>query len=472
MPFIPKTAADVLRQLRGAVLGRSKLNDVSPASALNIMLSAFAEELASTERRLAMLRESFFLNGAAGTDLDRRVAELPPVGIQRIGATNASGSVLRLERDPADTAEALLIPAGSVVKARGGQRYVTSVDVVMSAGDADVDNVHITCTSAGESGNQAIGAIDFIENAPDQLIRCTNTQPLTNGQSRETDSSLRGRAYAYLRSLSRCQKNAIEFMATSFVGANGDRFPYARIYEDLENLGFCELVVDDGSGLNVDSVSKAGNTSITTIGRGGSRVVYHEAPATGPIQPDQIIIHKNGDPNTQIRVTPINYTSLYERGVIYFQEGVLDPNDRVFVVNYRIYTGLIAELQREIEGNPDSPDRLTGFRAAGTRMVVSTVTPQFINLDVELVTDFGADIKVVEQDVRSEIAAFVATLSPGQSLIIARLVDIVMELTGVKDVRFFERDSTDRAANIDTIDSRHALRIDADSLKLISDTRE
>lgn len=105
-------------------------------------------------------------------------------------------------------------------------------------------------------------------------------------------------------------------------------------------------------------------------------------------------------------------------------------------------------------------------------MVVSTVTPQFINLDVELVTDFGADIKVVEQDVRSEIAAFVATLSPGQSLIIARLVDIVMELTGVKDVRFFERDSTDRAANIDTIDSRHALRINADSLKLISDTRE
>ena len=472
MPFIPKSASDILRQLRGAVLGRSKLNDITPSSALNIMLAAFSEELASSERRLLSIRESFFLNGAQGSDLDRRVAELPPIGIQRIGRTNASGAVMRFERAVEDAAAALSIPAGTVVKAQGGQRYSTTAEVIMAAGDTDVDNVHVICQSAGESGNQVIGAIDFIENGPDQLISCSNTQPLTNGQDRETDTALRERAYSYLRSLSRCQKNAIEFMAISFIGSNGDRFPYARVYEDPEQLGFCELVVDDGSGLNVEAMSRAGNTISTTIAAGGSRAVYHEAPATAPIPPESIIVWKGGDPNTQIRVTPINYTSLHERGVIYFAAGVLDPSDRVFVQNYRVFTGLIAELQREIEGNPDSPDRLTGFRAAGTRMVVNVVTPQFIKLDMALSPESSVNYRVVEANAVATITGYVGTLSPGETLIISRLVDLVMEISGVRDVKFFERDSAVRAENIDTIDSRHALRVNADSIKVTTSNQE
>jgi uncharacterized phage protein gp47/JayE len=471
MPFLPKSASDILRQLTMAVQGRSKLSDISPGSGIMILLQAFAEELASTERRMFTVRESFFMNGATGLDLDRRVAELPPVGIARIAQTNASGTVLTMRRDPADTAEALLIPAGSVVQSEEGTRYRTTVDVVMVQGDSEVESVHIIAESGGSGGNAAIASINRVTSAPDQIIACTNTQPISNGLDRETDVDLRDRAMNYLKSLSRCQSAAIEFMARSFVSTEGERYPYARLYEDPEVRGFCELVIDDGSGITQESLSRPGQTIVTTISDGGSRVAYHEAPAVSPMTPDNIIIHVGGDPNTQIRVTDINYTSLHERGVIYFKPGVVNPGDRVIIQNYRVYRGYVQELQREIEGDPSSLDRITGFRAAGTRVVVTTVTPQYVTLDIALTANPTADYNAVEFIVTQSIEEYISRLAPGETLFISQLIDVTVNLEGVADVQFYKRNSSDRADNIDTSSARHALRVRAGSLQITTSSR-
>lgn len=471
MPFSPKTAGDILRQLKAAVIGRSKLSDLNPGSALLILLQAFAEELASTERRMFTVREAFFLNGAVGGDLDRRVAELSPVGIERINSTNASGTVLRIERDPTDTAAALTIPAGSIFGSTQGVRYRTTTDAVIPLGDADVDNVHIIAEVPGVSGNAIINSVVRIIAAPDQVISCTNIQPISNGLDRETDEDLRNRALKYLRSLSRCQLDTIEFMASSFVSSDGERFPYAKIYEDPEQYGFCELVIDDGSGISKEALSRAGRTSINNIARGGSRVAYHEGPATEPILPEQIIVHVGGDPNTQIAVTDINYTSIHERGIIYFKPGVVNPGDKVIIQNYRVYRGYVAELQREIEGDPNNIDRVTGFRAAGTRIVVNTVTPQFVDLDLSLTVDPTADYDSVELSIAALIEVFINRLAPGQTLYISQLIDLVVNEPGVIDVKFFERNSTSRAENVDTSSARHALRIKAGSILITTSSR-
>jgi len=471
MPFTPKTPGDILRQLTMAVQGRSELSDINPGSGLMILLQAFAEELASTERRMFTVREAYFLNGAIGTDLDRRVAELPPAGIARIGQTNASGTVLKINRDIADSAEALIIPAGAVFQSVQGQRYRTTVSVVIPQGDAEVENVHIIAESPGSGGNVAIGEITRVVNAPDQIIECFNTQPMTNGSNRESDNNLRDRAMNYMKSLSRCQKSAIEFMARSFISSEGERYPYAKLYEDPEQLGFSELVIDDGSGVQVEQLSRAGQTSSTTMSTGGSRVAYHEGPATAPIHPDQIIIWLQGDENTQIRVSPRNYTSLYERGIIYFKPGVLLPGDRVFVQNYRVFRGYVSELQREIEGDPGSFDRLTGFRAAGTRIVVTAVTPQFIDLDVALMAQATADYNQVEFRVKEAIEQYMSKLAPGATLFISQLVDLVVNIDGVKDIQFYERNSETRANNIDTTTARHALRVRDGSILITTSTR-
>ena len=471
MPFVPKTAGAILDQLKAGVIGRSKLSDINPGSGLITILQAVAEELASTERRMFTVRESFFLNGAVGTDLDRRVAELPPMGLARIAQTHASGTCLTISRAAEDTAAALLVPAGSVFISNQGTRYRTTVDVVIPQGDAEVENVHIIAEAPGSGGNAAIGTITRVVSAPDQVIACTNTQRLSNGTDRETDIKLRERAGNYLKSLSRCQKASIEFMASGFISSEGERYPYARLYEDPENPGFSELVIDDGSGIELEQLSRPGRTSISTVPRGGTRVAYHEGPATGPILPESIIVHVGGDPNTQIAVTPINYTSIYERGVIYFKPGVVNPGDKIIIQNYRVFRGYVAELQKEIEGDPSDFNRLTGFRAAGTRVVVTAVTPQFINLDIALTAEPSADYNQVEYNTRERIEAYINDLAPGETLIISQLVDTALEVGGVIDVKFFEQNSTDRAENVDTTTARHALRVREGSINVTSSSR-
>jgi hypothetical protein len=467
MAYIPKTSSEILADLRGGVIGRTGLSDLNMSSALHAMLSSFAEEMASAERRLYSLREQFFLEGASGSDLDERVSELPPMGISRVGRTNASASCLYIERDSTDTTNALLIPRGSTVSSDDGVLYSTTQDVYISAGDNNIDNVHIICQTAGSIGNKGIGRLTRIQGMPPEVITVTNTQALTNGTNEESDSQLRERAYLYLKSLGRTLPQSIEFMARSFVGADGNRFPYAKLYEDMTNLGYCELAVDDGSGIALASVSRVGTQSSGTVPSGGTTMIWHEAPATQPIQPSSIIVWRNGNPNTQINVTSADYTSVPERGVIYFKQGILQPTDKWFVVNYNVFTGLVAELQKEIEGNVDDPTRITGFRPAGTRIRVVPVNPQFVTMDVRLIADTSFDLKVIQNRCIDIISNFINSLAPSQPLFISQLVDACIGITGLLDIRFYERDSEVSKDNVFTLDTRTALRANQNSVNII-----
>jgi hypothetical protein len=299
---------------------------------------------------------------------------------------------------------------------------------------------------------------------PAEIIEVTNTKALNNGQDSETDEQFRQRMRHYLQSLNRCQSTAIEAMARGFVGSAGDRFPYARLYEDPFTPGYTELVVDDGAGLDVEAISRRGASIIQTIPVGGGSQVFHEAPAVEPITPDQVIIHVGGDPNTQIRLTDINYVSIPERGVMYFKPGVIGPGDKVIIQNYRVFTGLLAELQKEIEGDPNQFPLITGFRAAGTRCRVVPVDPEFVALDMALLVNFDADYNVIERRARLAIQNFINVLAPGEILYISKLIDAVVAVDGVND--------TARKENVQPSSERAVLRVRASSINITSSSQE
>jgi hypothetical protein len=209
---------------------------------------------------------------------------------------------------------------------------------------------------------------------------------------------------------------------------------------------------------------------MTNIATGGSRVAYHEAPATGPITPDMIRIHVGGNSANQIAPQEDNYTSLWERGVVYLKEGVANPDDVVVIADYRVYRGYMAELQQEIEGDPNNFDRMTGFRSAGTRVVVNTVTPQYINLDITLIVEPTSDYNTVEVSVQRAIEIYVNKLAPSESLFISKLIDVAVGVAGTKDIVFYERNSTTRANNIDTSTALHALRVKEGSILITTST--
>jgi uncharacterized phage protein gp47/JayE len=470
MPYIPKSSSQILRDLQGGVLGRTELDDINAGSVLNTILASVAAEIASAERRLYTIRESFFLQGSTGSDLDDRVAELPPSGITRLGASNASGSVLKVTRSD-DTTTELLLPKGSSFSSIDGQIYETTVDVNFPVNTETRDNIEVIAVSPGAAGNQETEQINTIVSAPAGFSSCNNTAKITNGRDEETDESLRQRAYIYLRSLSRCQKSAIEFMARSYVGVQGNRFTYAKVFEDVANAGFCELLVSDGS--STEKVpSRAGKTVSNRVPSGGTHTLYHEAPAVTAI--DWPNIKVNGQAITSAAVQQQNtITSIHERGILYIDGPLLQPNDVVEIFGYEVYEGLLAEIQQEIEGDSSDYSRLTGFRAAGTRIVVKPPEITTISLRIELIPTVYANFEDTELRVRSAIISHVNQLSPGEQLVITDLIAIAKGLSGVFDIRFFAGNNENTAQdNMSPDTGKHVLRVTTDNITISTSNQE
>lgn len=461
MPYTPKSAAEVLRDLRGMVLGRTELTDVFAGSVINTLLSAVAQEVASSDRRLYGIRESFFLRGASGANLDERVAELPPVGIQRIGATHASGAVLTITRGTSLTA--LTIPAGSTVRSSSGVQYRTTQDAIIPVGEFSVTNVHIVAIVAGVQGNALSGDITNIGTMPSDVVAVENTQPVTNGTDRESDEDLRERALLYLRSLTRCTRSALEFLGTSFIASTGDRMRFAQLFEDPETPAYCELVVDDGSGLNVDAVSRVGTSTSGVIPANGASILYHEAPATSPLTTGNLRVLRNG---VQINISEATLTSHPERGILYVKAGTLQAGDEWIIRDYRVFQGLIKELQAEIEGDVDAPSLLTGFRAAGTRCVVTLAQPQYVKLDMRLSVDNEANYNTVSELVRRTIITYINNLAPSEPLYTSALIEVARGITGVQDLQLLQRGTQNPLPNQYPATPQVAIRANAATISI------
>jgi uncharacterized phage protein gp47/JayE len=430
MTYTPKPAIEILRDLTAMIVGRTQLTDISNSSIITTVLSSIAQELASVERKLVSIRESYFLDTVSGIDLDERVRELPQGTISRHQASHASGAVLQLTRE--DTTTELIIPAGSeVVCSRTSMTYRTIGDYTMIEGVALLNNIFIVASQSGSSGNCGIGEIDTIKSLPDQILTCTNTQALNNGFDLEDDSSLRARAKTYINSLSRSQRSALEFLAVSFVGSTGERLRYARLVEPETRPAYSELFVDDGTAeMSVQNRSRIGKVVGGIVPVGGQRVLYHEAPATAPITASQIRI--NGQVIAQNRIV-----SLHERGIVYVQG--LQAGDTWTIGEsspYRVYTGIIAELQKEIEGDFSAPTRMTGFRAAGTRVVVKAITPTLISLIVNLKIKPYYAASSVQTAVVQTLISYINSLAPMDTLYISQLVNQCIDIDGVLDIAF------------------------------------
>jgi len=454
--FIPRTPEQILRDMLAKVVGRTSLSDVQIGSNIFTLLNSMAHEVANTEARLFNLRRSYSLDDSTGEDLDARVAELPPVGISRKRSTTAGGSVLKIQRDISPTYGDILIPAGSLIsRSADGITYRIPQDIIMVAGDGEFkEDVYIVCNTQGESGNCKEGDIDTIQSMPDGIVSITNTVAIGNGLDKETDLSLRSRAKRYINSLGRTGKSSLEFLGTSFISSANTSFTFANVYEDPEQPGFCELVVDDGTGLK-DAGTRASSAREFTIPDGGSRFLTHERPATRPITAGQIRVERDGN---VVNIRAGDIVSIPERGLVYFKDGVLQANDEVKLPSIRVHTGAIAELQEEIEGNVNNPSVLTGFRSAGVRVrvVPPTVTDQGVKCNIIVSPEFDKD--VVIRNVKEAIVDFVNEIPIGKELIPSSLTTHLMITQNIMSAALFVRASTTPMGSQFPQSAKHVLR--------------
>lgn len=459
--FRPRTPHAIMRDMIAKVISRTDLNDITIGSSLYTLLQSMAYEVSNIEARMAKVRNSFDLNVAEGADLDVRVSELPPVGIQRRERTFASGAVLKITRSDGGVGE-LTIPRNSMISRSSDQfSYVVSEDVIIPDGQDVALNVHIVATTPGTVGNARSGLIDSIVTMPEGVARVENIGPLTNGVDRESDSSLRNRALRYVRSLGRCQVDALTSLALNFIDTRGSTFRFANVYEDPINLGYSELIVDDGSGLRQFEV--AGSMTTGTVPPGGQDFIYHQYPATEPISTNQInIIKASGG---VISPPADKVVSIPERGIVHVTPGFLEEGDVWQIRNYNVFKGPIRELQREIEGSTDADGSInTGFRAAGTRVRVLPPIVREINFDVSIDVKPELEINNVKKDIKDTIEAYFAGLGIGEPLYVADLVKTIMNQNTVWSVKLYERNSSDLLENIYPGDSRTVLRATAENI--------
>lgn len=462
--FTPRTSAQVLRDLIAKVVARTELSDVSAGSTLYTILNAVALEVANTEARLSNIKRSYSIENATGSDLDERVSELPPVGISRKTQQYARGSVLTVRTNDHPT-EPLVLPAGSTfVCSENGQEYATAYDYTFDAGINERDDIYIVCTQPGEVGNCSANTITILSGTPDGFIECDNLVALSNGQNQEDDASLRQRALRFVNSLGRTNKSSIEFLGTSFVASSGNSFKFARVYEELEKPGYCELIVDDGAGLTNtgfrDSVRKE-----ITVPEGGLRTITHARPAVSPVRPGFVQIERNGQ---DLPLAETDFISIPERGILRFRDGFLEEGDIVTILPLKCYAGDIAELQEEIEGNSSRGAVLTGFRAAGTRVRVLPPNITYTSLKASIVVPPTADFDATKRAVTAAITNYINSLDIGARLIPSRLSANLILTQNVINVGLYKSGTTTFLEEVYPSSEKHVLRIKEEDITIVS----
>ena len=465
MAFAPKDQSTILRNLLALVINRTELNDIAPGSVLYTLLAGVANELAATERRIEAVRDGFFLDNLSGVALDERVAEFPIGGITRRGASVASGASLSLTRDPATSASVLVIPAGSKVSSTAnGLTYSTLSDIVFSAGESFKQNIYIYCDTARSQGNIQAGLITQSVDLDSSIISVNNLIPLTNGRDTESDVSLKRRASKYLESLGRTQISALEYLALSFQPSDGSRFSFTTVFEDPSQPAYSELLVDDGSGLSIESVSRLGSVESTTVPSGGQNILFHESPAVAPITSANILITRGV---STITIPDSQIISIPERGIVYLPDGLLQPGDVWSIRDYRVFLGPIAELQAEVEGN-NSLSRISGFRAAGCRVVVRPPELQEVAFDLAINSDRAFDLKTVEYKVKQAIINFISTLGINSPLYVSNIITAALNVPGVLDVEVLRSGERLRLSTIYPQSRKSIIRTNSNLINITS----
>lgn len=430
--FQARNRIQILRDSVARVIARSRLSGLTRNSVIFHLLAAAANEDAEQYYQMALLRQLFSIDKATGSELDRRAAEIVPGRLQRRTALFATGEVTFSR---SGTTGVVNIPAGTLVAARDAQgqiRYVTTAGGTIGNGDTASAAVPIVAQVAGSRANVEAGQINQIVSRTVGVQTVTNPAKLSNGRSRESDESFRGRLKLYVQGLSRGTPRAIESAAKNVILPDGRRVVCAKLFEPVVPTGSVTLYIDDGTGaIETFNSSLIGSPeTVLASAAGGERQVTVGNP---PIRDDGSLVVRR---NAVALVRDTDYVANTSTGVIHFDETAfpsgLTAGDSI-TAEYRYYTGLIGETSRVINGVPGAPLQYPGVRAAGTAVYVLAPVelPQSLEANISVLPGFS--IETVGENVASAIQDYVNGLDIGDDVIVSEIIERAMAVAGMFD---------------------------------------
>jgi len=108
--------------------------------------------------------------------------------------------------------------------------------------------------------------------------------------------------------------------------------------------------------------------------------------------------------------------------------------DSIIVAHYNYYTGLLATVQKVIDGDPDDPVNFPGIRAAGIRVFAETPIIRRITVRASIVAIPGIQENDLIPLVQEALESYINGLGIGEDVIVAELIERAMRVDGMLDV--------------------------------------
>ncbi len=442
-----RTYEQILQRMIAKVVTRSALSDLTDSGAVRHILTAVAREVDDGYYQLTRVTDGFSLDRAAGFDLDERARDIQPGTLRRLGPRRATG--FQVFSRPTNDGTTLTIPVGTAVRradgtvARTTQEATitnTSPEVITGHGvGRDSNAVTVTADTAGAAGNAAINAYSRFVSRPSGIVETLNTTALTGGRDTESDDAFRARLRNFVASLARNTAQALEFAAIGVVNPAGtNEVVYSHVFEDPIQRGNVTLFIDDGAGTTRTSESAtsenvtaglAGPPADSAVG-GEEFLTLDNAPVDAT-QPITITRTPAGGSaialvlNTDVFLNPAN-------GRMYFATPLLAGD--VVNATYTYYTGLITQVQRVIDGDPNDRANYPGWAAAGVRVIVREPRVRTIAVEGTLTLREGFEFTTVQTAVQTSITEYINQLGISGDVIRNEIIERIMAVDGVLDV--------------------------------------
>ena len=413
----------ILDRAISRVVARSDLSDVADSAAFKNVLAAFAREIDEAYFQMTRLTDLFSIDRAAGEDLDERAKEIQPGTITRTLATTSTGT-LRFSR--VGTSGDVTIPAGTVGTTSDGISARSTQQAIILDTQNDSNDVNAAAVQPGENGNVAAGTIVKFGSKIPGVDTITNPTAFTGGVDQESDVSFRARLKAFVSTLSKSTPEALEFVALGVVDTvSGSEVVFSHLFEDPVDPCRATLYIDDGTGTAETTTAVVGE-SVLAAALGGEEFLFLD---NFPVKSEATFtVYKNAVPMTLGVDVFLNEPS----GRLYFTPP-LALGDAI-TADYTYFTGLIEEVQKVIDGDPNDRENFPGWRAGGVtvRVLAPVVVAQTVTGVLTLLDGF--DRPTVIANVETAILDYINTLGISGDVIRNEIIERIMAVAGVFDV--------------------------------------
>lgn len=459
MTFRRRIYSEILDDMVQHLLQNTALTDFRVGSVIRTILEAAALEDDTCYFEMAQLLRSFSFTSATGVELDRRLQDFD---LEREPAAPALGEVVITAPRPVMRDTALVAPINVYSDAtpeRPRVDFVTTLNGVIPAGRVASAPIPIVSTVPGAFTNVPAGTIQFLRAAIAGLEGATCSSPIGTfgGRDAETDDDFRARARRHIRALPRGTVAALEgkVIGTKAFGPTGTllgQVSSALLREERPGESTLYLL-DATNRFGEATVTLAQPEVVLAAATAGQRHVrLPHAPIVAATL--ELTVQTPGvavpltlsarDPAAQRYFDLDDTTGVVTLEVLPTDHAFRDPRTGGAVpglragasvtARYALYTGLLAEVQRVINGDPEDRLRYPGWKAAGTRVRVRFPLVRQIDVRLAVSPKEGYSRSDLVSPVTAVVEQYINGLGLGGEVVLARILALAMSVPGVFDV--------------------------------------